>query len=356
MKKALFFILAIAILAAAGIVLKKRKDAVASASKPAPITYNVKTVMPQIRDIASSRPFLAKLEAEKSAKLASKLSGRIDRVLVNEGEYVKRGDLLVRIDAQELNANISALQTNLHALQSDTAYTRSRHERNLALYQAGGIAKEQLDASEVALISKQSAVDATRHKINALEIQRDYLDITAPFDGTVGSVMMDEGDLAAPGRVIITINALQQKLTFSYVPDSHPINNEQPLILEGKKIGEITTLYSDAKNGLLVAEASLYKPLPLPNDSYLNIKLLTSQRSGCSVPLNALLHQQDATRVMRYIQNGFLATDVTVIAQDDTYALIEPCPQVPVAVASEAKLSLLPSYANVTVITGHNNE
>ncbi len=59
---------------------------------------------------------------------------------------------------------------------------------------------------------------------------------------------------------------------------------------------------------------------------------------------------------MRYIQNGFLATDVTVIAQDDTYALIEPCPQVPVAVASEAKLSLLPSYANVTVITGHNNE
>ena len=228
-------------------------------------------------------------------------------------------------------------------------YSKSLHERNASLFEVGGLAREKFEASEVAYATKQAGLEAIRQKIIELEVQLSYLNIRAPFAGTVGTIFLRKGELASPGKTLLSINSPRQKLTFSYVPGGGTIQKGQDVFLAGQKIGQITNLYSDAENGLSVAEVDVETPLQMPNNSFVTIDLLTFAGSGCRVPVNALLQKKEGTQVMLSIDGEFAPFSVTIIASNKNYALIEPCPASPIAVAAEAKLSQLPNYGRVLI-------
>ena len=356
MKKIVVLVLVAALVFAAAMLLKKRKDAVAEEPTAAPPSFSVKTVTAQSRSLQESASFLAKLEAKKSISLASKLSGRIMEVKVREGRQVNAGDLLVRIDAAELSATIDSLKVTLAALENEANYSRDQYDRNVALYRAGGISREKLDASEVAFQNRNSALQSTRQKIKSLQAQLDYLLLKAPFTGTVGTIFLRQGDLAVAGRPLLLLHSPEQKLTFSYVPGTNAIAVGQDVLLDSQRIGRITTLYPDADNALSVAEVDLDTPLARPNASNLTIEVVTRVETGCTVPVNGLLHQQDGVVVMVHKDGRFSPVPVTVKAQNAHYALIDPCVSLPVAVATENKLSLLPALGNISVDSGSTDE
>lgn len=359
MKKIVIGLLIVALLVGAAMLLKKRKQSITNTPTPAPLTYQVKVVSPSSGRLEQTRPFLAHLASRDSAEIASKLSGRITEMLARENQSVKKGDLLLRIDDQEIVSSIQSLQVTMKAQEKDVHYTHSLHERNRALVEVGGLAQEKFEASEVAYLDKQAALAATRQKISALEVQLNYLKITAPFAGTVGTLFAHQGDLASPGKPLLSLNSPGQKLTFSYVAREPAIRPGQEAFLgglAGRKIGRITTLYSDAKNGLSVAEVSLDSPLLMPNNSYLTIDLLIFAENGCLIPLDALLHQQDGTKVMLHAKDTFTPFPVRVLGENREQALIEPCPSSPMAVAPEATLGKLPGYGEVLIRRSDANE
>ncbi|MBW2369226.1 MAG: efflux RND transporter periplasmic adaptor subunit [Deltaproteobacteria bacterium] len=349
MKKIIILLLIIALLGSAAMLLKKRRQSIENAATPAPLIYHVKVVPATTQRLEQTRPFLARLASRETAGISSKLSGRIKAVLVRENQSVKEGDLLLKIDDLEIASSIRSLQVSLKAQEKDVQYTGSLHERNRALFEVGGLAREKFEASEAAYAAKQASLEATRQKITALGAQLSYLNIKAPFDGTVGTIFSRKGDLANPGRPLLSINSPGQKLTFSYVPMDFAIRTGQAVFLSGRLIGRVITLYSDAANGLSVAEVDVDIPLDLPNNSYITIDVLIFADTGCTVPLDALLRKKEGVQVMVYENGAFTSFPVSVIAENKEHALIEPCPTSLVAVAAEAKLSQLPSYGNVLI-------
>lgn len=356
MKKIIIILLTIVLLGSAVMLLKKRKAAVVNAPTPTPMTYEVQVVSAETNTLTQTRPFLAHLISRNTAMISSKLSGGITEFLVLENQFVKKGELLLRIDDAGTLAEMKSLQVTLGAQEKDVQYSRRLNERNKALFEAGGLAREKFEASEVVYATKQAGLEMTRQKIVGLEVQLRYLNIRAPFDGTVGTIMARSGDLATPGKPLLSLNSPEQKLTFSYVPGSVPVKVGQEVFVDGRKVGHITIRYSDAVNGLSVAEVGLDTPLEMPNDSYVNIDLLTFSGSGCRVPLAALLQRKEGVQLMSYAGGEFTAFSVSVIASNQDYALIEPCPEVSVAVASEAKLSQLPTSGKVRVHGSVSNE
>ncbi|MBW2683073.1 MAG: efflux RND transporter periplasmic adaptor subunit [Deltaproteobacteria bacterium] len=356
MKKLILLLLVIALGVSAAMLLKKRKQSIKDAPVPTPLTYQVKIISAKTGLLEQTRPFLARLTSLKTAEISSKLSGLIKELSVRENQVVKKGDLLLQIDDLEIMSNIKSLQVNLKAQEKDVQYTRNLHERNKALYKVGGLAREKYEGSEVTYGAKKAALEATRQKIIGLEVQLRYLNIKAPFDGVVGTIFSQKGDLASPGKPLLSINSHGQKLTFSYVPGGHAIKTGQNISQDGVKIGQIIRLYSDADNGLSVAETTVDTPLDMPNNSYLTIDLLVFADSGCTVPLNALLRTKEGARVMIHENKVFKSLKVDIIAENKAQALIEPCPDSPVAVAAGAKLRQLPSYGNVMVHRSDTHE
>ncbi len=356
MKKILLILLLVILIAAGVVLLKKRQKEIVAAPVAIPMTHSVRTTLPETRTISQTSSFLAELQAAKSVEISSKLSGRIGRLSVHENQQIQPGELLVQIDAQEIITNIKALQAQQVAANKQLDYNQTQYQRNLVLYQAGGISRENLEASDVARSAATAAVQDLQQKINGLKNQLDYLNIRAPFAGIIGTIFLHQGDLAVPGRLILTLNSLPQKLTFSFVPETAAIQSGQNVLRDGVKTGRVSRLYNDAKNGLSIAEVIPDQRLNLPSGSYLTIEVVTKTATGCTLPIQALLHRAQGISVMVYHDDHFSELPVSIQAQDAKFALLEPCPTQPVALAAEAKLSLLPGYGRVKIFTELQDE
>ncbi len=343
MKKIMFILVVVALGFAGFQLVQRARQAKEATPLPQPPTWQVWAMRPEQRAVRQSASFLAELQARNSASLASKLSGRISELAVRESQQVRAGDLLLRLDDAELRAGIDGLKASLAAARGQRDYSRKQLERNRSLFKTGGISRDRLEASEAAWNSAAAQVRELQQKLAGLESQLEYTRLTAPFDGVVGKILMREGDLAVPGKPILTLNSLPQKLVFSFMPGVAEIRPGQPVLFDGEALGRVATLYNDARAGLWVAEVALDRRLQQPIGSYLTIAVVTRSGSGCAVPRRALLHRADGRSVMRFDGRRFVEQPVTVTVEGADYALIEPCVDAPVAVAAESRLALLPA-------------
>jgi len=349
MKKIASIIMVIAVVISAGIFLKSQKQEVAELPIAQTHHYNIAIKKVQTKTLKETRHFLAQLLASKSAMIASKFSADIKKVYVKENDVVKKGDQLISLDDREIRANIATLKKQQKTLLIDVENAKRSLDRNKKLLDIEAISQEKYDNANVLYQNKLTNLAGTKEKIKQARSQLTYLNIKAPFSGRVGTIFVDAGNLAIPGKPIISLNSDDQKLLFSYVATSQPIIEGQKVYVKGEAVGTIARRYDDAKNALLVAEVKLDKALKVANKAFVNIDVVTAEARGCSVPLNALLHRKDETVVMLYKEGGFEAFQVDIILQDEDDALLKICPQEMVATASEAKLAILPTLGHVNV-------
>lgn len=351
-KKSIFITLlsVVVLVVAAKGLLSKRKAQIDNESTPKAGAVSVPVVNARQGSMQNRAAFLAQVISDKSIKLSTKLAGYVEKVYVEEAQKVKKGDLLVRIDALEFNSNIDALKATLNAQFHDVELAKNIYARNKKLYAIGGLAKEKLDISQASLQAKSSMMENTKQKITQLEHQLSYLQITAPFDGEIDTIELYQGDLAAAGKPILSMSNGKKRLLFSYAPVKNSvIKKEQDVFMEGEQIGYVKSIYATSKNGLVSAEVRLTKPIAFPTGSSVNIEVLTKELKGCMLPNNTLLHKKQSTFVMGYDKGKFSAVQVNVEMQNTRHVLISPCPKVPVAQSSEVKLAQLPAYDSVEI-------
>jgi RND family efflux transporter MFP subunit len=333
-------------------LLDTRKAEAANAKPPAAVTVQVSTVKPTKGTLVNSQRFLAQIQADKGIKLSTKLAGTIEKIYVQTGARVHRGDPLVRIDSRELKMTIDSLKAALSAQESDAKFTEATYEANQKLFKAGALPRQKLDQSRVGLSGKRAQVEATRQKIAQLEHQITYLDITAPFDGQIDAVLLHQGDLAAAGRPIIAMSDGNKKLVFGFVPTATTsIKANQPVMWGQEQIGAVRTIYATSQNGLVHAEVALTRPIDLPVGASIDIDVAIRAAQGCILPEDTLIHTAKGVRLMHYSEGHFEPMNVEVRAQNSGQVIVDPCPVGPVARGSEVRLAQLPAYHNV-LITG----
>jgi len=354
MKKIIMIIVAVAIVAVSVNFLKKQQQDVANMSVPKKYTKTIAVTNTQEKTVQVSREFLAQVLSSNSAFIASKFSANIKKIYVNENDKVQKGDLLVSLDDSEIQSNLISLKEQQIAIKTDVQNAKSILERNRKLFKINAISKEALDNTEVMYQNKISSLKSVQEKIKQTKSTLQYLNIKAPFSGRIGAKLANDGSLAIPGKPILTLNSDDQKLIFSFVDGNKPIVEGQKVYIEDKLIGEISKRYDDAKNSLLVAEIKPYKLLPFANKSFVTINVVTDSARGCRVPANALLHKTDGAYIVEYKDNKFTFKKVNIVIENAKEAIIKECTQYPIATASEAKLALLPSYAQIYISNGDN--
>jgi membrane fusion protein (multidrug efflux system) len=158
-------------------------------------------------------PFLA-------VSLRAKVQSYVDRVLVDRGSIVKRGELLVELSAPEIAAQIAEAESKKQAAEADRlqaesqlAAAESTYERTKAAAQTpGAIAgneliqtEKQRDAAQALVNSRQQAIRAAADAVRALRDLQSYLTITAPFDGVVTDRLVHPGALVGPGNDVVLL-------------------------------------------------------------------------------------------------------------------------------------------------------
>lgn len=145
----------------------------------------------ELREVPLALSAEAVLEATRQAVVATQVSGRIVEVRVEAGQRVKAGQLLMRIDAREATENVAAARAQL-------AQAEANFQRTQNLFRQKFVSQAALDQAEAALKS-------ARAQAGAAGAGASHAAVTAPIDGIVAQRHAELGDLAMPGKPLVTI-------------------------------------------------------------------------------------------------------------------------------------------------------
>ncbi|MFD2600693.1 efflux RND transporter periplasmic adaptor subunit [Flavobacterium suzhouense] len=165
---------ALVIIASCG---KKQEQAPAAGPMPFP----VQTVTQQ--DATVFEEYTANLEGQQNVEIRPKVSGFIQKIYVDEGQQVRKGQLLFKLETQTLNEDAAAAKANVAAAQVEVDRLKPLVDRKI-------ISNVQLETAKAKLAQAKASYSAVTANIN-------YGTITSPVDGVIGTLPYKEGTLAS---------------------------------------------------------------------------------------------------------------------------------------------------------------
>lgn len=136
--------------------------------------------------------------AQRKAAVASKGTGRLIWLGVVEGDKVKKGQILGRLEDNDIHATLDQAKANLLLAQADLKDAENSYNREKALLKTGSATKMEVDAAEARYLRVEASIDAAKANINSQEIALENMLIRAPFDGTVLTKNADIGEIVSP--------------------------------------------------------------------------------------------------------------------------------------------------------------
>jgi RND family efflux transporter MFP subunit len=155
--------------------------------------------------LASGPSITGSIEPERRADLRAEVSAVVLAVLKENGDPVKRGDLLVRLDQTSIRDSLTAAEASSRA--ADQAYEQAERQfqRMSTLRQTGVVSTQQLEDVEIRRNSAQSDRAAAKTRVVTARQQLERTEVRAPFDGIVSDRKVSAGDTAAIGKELVKV-------------------------------------------------------------------------------------------------------------------------------------------------------
>jgi RND family efflux transporter MFP subunit len=156
---------------------------------------------------AAGFEFEGTLEPQQQSVIAAQVSGVLRQLAVKAGDRVKAGQLLARIDERELAAGLAAGDAGVAQAQAALAQARQNAQRTRELRAQGFVSAAALDTAQAQLDAAEAALAAAQAGRQQAAVARGFTAITAPFDGVVRATHAEAGELATPGKLLLTLYA-----------------------------------------------------------------------------------------------------------------------------------------------------
>jgi membrane fusion protein (multidrug efflux system) len=247
--------------------------------------------------------------ANESAEITSKTVNTVTAIHFVEGQFVRRGTVLVELDSAQVRADLAAAEAAL-------AESQSQYKRSRELLATNVLSQSQMDQLEATLKTNEARVAAAKARLEDTIIR-------APFSGRIGFRRISVGGLVNPGTVICTIDDTSvMKLDFT-VPQSYmfgiapgtPITAQIAGVPDKTFEGRIVTLDSrvDPVTRSIVVRAELPNPDGvLKPGMFMTAKVDAGVTEALLVPEGAIVPEQGRTFVF-VVQDGIaLKREVTL--------------------------------------------
>ena len=155
--------------------------------------------------LATGPSITGSIEPERRADLRAEVSAVVLAVLKENGDPVKRGDLLVRLDQTSIRDTLTAADASARA--ADQAYEQAerQYQRMATLKQTGVVSTQQLEDVEIRRNSAQSDRAAAHTRVVTARQQLERTEVRAPFDGIVSDRKVSAGDTAQVGKELLKV-------------------------------------------------------------------------------------------------------------------------------------------------------
>ena len=336
---------AAAVVVAGVVQITWRYEARAADPKPAeraapPVVATTATVQSGVMPIY--RAGIGTVTATQTVTVKARIDGQLDKVGFVEGQDVKAGQLIARIDPRTLQAQLAQVQAQKAKDEALLANARVDLRRYTQLVAEEASTQQQLDTQRALVAQLEAALKTDDAQINYAQVQLGFTNITAPISGRVGARLVDSGNIvhATDANGLVVINQIDPiSVVFTLPEDAfQDINralrasaaSQQPLVVQafprdGSQLigtGKLVLLNNqiDTASGTVQLKARFENPThALWPGQYVNVRLVLGQRAqALTVPAAAVQRSQDGTYVYAVGEDG-----KTVRTQPIVVALIQ---------------------------------
>ncbi|HBO70188.1 MAG TPA: hypothetical protein DD658_08705 [Deltaproteobacteria bacterium] len=371
-RKMVVLLIAVALVAGAIILVKSKMAEIAALPKPEASISAVRAAVAAPGTLEVSAHYQGSVEPVTKSDVSARISGNLLSVAKREGDPVREGEIVAVIDDRELVERSAAVEAEVLATMQRLAGGRSAYETQKSIYErdeklfaAGAISREALERSRAASDGAKATVYAYEESIKGLTMnsaaaatQTGYARIRAPFRGVVTRRWMEPGDLAVPGKPILTVEKISPYKVTVQVPQEE---------MEGLKPGgkahlrygdrvtmaAITRIYPALGKNILGSVEMVLRALPfgLPSGSTVGVDLVRKTVTGVIVPENTLVRTGAGTFICVVKEGVVHVRKVTLLGTGEGKAALtgDVAPGEQVAVGQENRLLTLVEGSRVTV-------
>jgi membrane fusion protein, multidrug efflux system len=155
--------------------------------------------------LTSGPSITGSIEPERRADLRAEVSAVVLAVLKENGDPVKKGDLLVRLDQTSIRDSLNSAQASMTAASQAYEQAERQFQRMKTLRETNVVSAQQLEDVEIRRNTAQSEREAARSRAVTARQQLERTEVRAPFDGIVSDRKVSAGDTAAVGKELLKV-------------------------------------------------------------------------------------------------------------------------------------------------------
>ncbi len=293
-------------------------------------TVAVEVAKVKIGDVEEKLSYVGSLLPDASVRLAPKISGRVEKVLVDVGDRVREGQILAVLEKDELTeefnearASLKVYEATLIGKEAELKDQKRKLDRAKILWEKTLIAREEVDTLETQVLSAQAQVELTNAHMTQMKsrlinarIRLESADVISPFAGYVGKRFVDRGALVNSSTPVVTVVDISSvKVNVAVVEsDYRKISPGQTAAITadaypGKRFkGKVARMAPvlDAETRTGVVEIELPNPQgDLKPGMFARAEIVAQRRSGVLlVPKGAQVKTQEGYGVFKILEGG----------------------------------------------------
>lgn len=275
----------------------------------------VETALVTRGEISAFLPYNATLETEAVVDIYPQTNGQVEALLVEEGQVVKEGDVLLKIEDRELKVDVEEGTANYDHLKKNFDRTEELYQRNL-------VNKQDFE-------TQSYQVDQARLRLERAKIRLSYATVRAPFDGVISSRETQVGARVGSGTKLFSMVKLDDLVARVFVPGRYLPNvaENQTAIVTSEFLPDRTfkgwvkriSPVIDPKSGTFKVTVGVRgdKPSDLPPGLFVGVRIITDTRSDAVlIPKRAVVYEGGERYVFTVVKDRAVKKKLTAGFED----------------------------------------
>lgn len=265
--------------------------------------------------ISLHREYVGDIHAVRNVQIYARVKGYLEQIYVDEGEEVKKGQLLFRINSEEYQTELATARANLQSAIAEAKAMELEVTRVKGLVGKNVVAQSELDVAKAKYDALAAKIEAAKSAESSAAINLAYTNIKAPFDGIIDRIPYKMGSLINEGTLLTTVSDtkavnvyfnVSEKEYLEYVksnPDAQGHGHVDLFLADGSKfpsLGKIETLegeFDESTGSIAFRARFLNNEKILKHGSSGTIRLTNTIDSSLLVPQKAVFEIQDKSYV-----------------------------------------------------------
>jgi RND family efflux transporter MFP subunit len=168
----------------------------------------------QVKDTSLQQGYVTNIEAVRNVEIRAKVTGYIDKILVDEGQEVKQGQPLFLINDAEYGVQLSKTRAGVASATADRKAAELELKRVKTLVDKNVLAKSEYELAEVKLQAAEARVSESKSMQDEAQIKLSHTYIRAPFSGIINRIPLKLGSLVEEGTLLTTVS--DQQAVYAY--------------------------------------------------------------------------------------------------------------------------------------------